>query len=492
MSSYRLTESRTRPPPLRLKNSSYTPRDSADDTANQTLLYDLPPNSSNPLLHTPVSPTNSTYNGRRSSAATVTTPTKHARHTTTTPPHPRSTTPSQSQVLRQDLDEFAANCRAMFYDQDPHAEQAVRSRLDALRPSERAQFAKLQASIRASYHSTMAARRKAEFNAHLTSTYPGCSLSPASRLDPSSRAAARERYDKFSKFVSTWCTTAFPGTTPFFEALWAVLRLQTIPIEAGGAGDKRIEWQFDDAVFREAAGKGFMLEAIDVLKGVLAFEESLQQRPQYDPPLTMSTGGFVEPRLFDPNPVDNPSATRPRAPSDPFLDTPRTIQAVSHSAFHSELEQGIPKSASSSSTATQAATPTNERDELLSPRTIAAESSLVTEGEDEDDQSFRVWVVPDLPNPEISRLLSTFPTFISNRTLPRFTVPTPPKNKRSAVKKRHQKAEPDLERGEELVDGKETLQCGTGSISVSSKNRAAGWRGNWWHNFVAWLHRFFC
>jgi hypothetical protein len=35
--------------------------------------------------------------------------------------------------------------------------------------------------------------------------------------------------------------------------LWAIMRLQVIPEELGGAGRNRIEWEFDDAVFQEAA-----------------------------------------------------------------------------------------------------------------------------------------------------------------------------------------------------------------------------------------------
>jgi len=38
-----------------------------------------------------------------------------------------------------------------------------------------------------------------------------------------------------------------------FDSLWAVMRLQVIPEELGGAGRNRIEWEFDDAVFKEAA-----------------------------------------------------------------------------------------------------------------------------------------------------------------------------------------------------------------------------------------------
>ena len=44
-----------------------------------------------------------------------------------------------------------------------------------------------------------------------------------------------------------------PGTKPFFEALWAVMRLQVLPEQLGGAGGRRIRWELDDAVFKEAA-----------------------------------------------------------------------------------------------------------------------------------------------------------------------------------------------------------------------------------------------
>lgn len=62
-----------------------------------------------------------------------------------------------------------------------------------------------------------------------------------------------ERHERFTRFVSTWANLGMPGTIPFFEALYAVLRLQSIPQSLGGAGGKRIEWEFDDAVFMEAA-----------------------------------------------------------------------------------------------------------------------------------------------------------------------------------------------------------------------------------------------
>ena len=62
----------------------------------------------------------------------------------------------------------------------------------------------------------------------------------------------------------------------FFLVLYFgfVMRLQLIPEEIGGSGRNRIKWELDDAVFKEAAGKKFMLEAVDFLKGVLGFEET--------------------------------------------------------------------------------------------------------------------------------------------------------------------------------------------------------------------------
>lgn len=163
--------------------------------------------------------------------------------------------------------------------------------LTTLPPSQRPPFARLQASVRSGYHAHVTARRNAEYHAHLSVTVPGGSLSAHSRLHPAGPAARKERYERLVIFIHTWCTLGMPGTRPFFEALWAVIRLQTLPENLGGAGSRRITWEIDDAVFQEAAyvgllwvsicsplisfvavflssGKDFMLEAINVLKGV--------------------------------------------------------------------------------------------------------------------------------------------------------------------------------------------------------------------------------
>jgi len=125
--------------------------------------------------------------------------------------------------------------------------------LTTLPPSQRPPFARLQASVRSGYHAHVSARRNAEYQAHLSVTLPGGSLSAHSRLHPNGPAARKERYERLDTFIRTWCTLGMPGTRPFFEALWAVVRLQALPENLGGAGSRRITWEIDDAVFQEAA-----------------------------------------------------------------------------------------------------------------------------------------------------------------------------------------------------------------------------------------------
>jgi hypothetical protein len=140
--------------------------------------------------------------------------------------------------------------------------------LATLPQSQRATYSRIQAAVRSQFHADAAARRNAEFRARMAAVQAGGSLAPHARADPHSPEARKERYERLEKFIANWCTTGMPGTKPFFEGLWAVLRLQTLPESLGGAGARRIEWEIDDAVFKEAAGKDFMFEAVDVFKGV--------------------------------------------------------------------------------------------------------------------------------------------------------------------------------------------------------------------------------
>ena len=140
-----------------------------------------------------------------------------------------------------------------YFNQDENSGRLMTQTLATLPPSQRAPFSRLQASMRSAYHAHINARRSAEFNAHLSATVPGGSLSPHNRADPQGPMAEKERYQRFEKFVRSWCNMGMPGTKPFFEGLWAIMRLQVVPRELGGAGRHRIQWELDDAVFKEAA-----------------------------------------------------------------------------------------------------------------------------------------------------------------------------------------------------------------------------------------------
>lgn len=140
-----------------------------------------------------------------------------------------------------------------YFSQDDAASRLMTQTLANLPPSQRAPYARLQASIRSAFHASVNSRRLAEFQAHITATQPGGSLTAHSRANSGGAIARKERYDRLEQFVRTWCTTGMPGTKPFFQALWAVMRLQVIPEQLGGAGGNRIEWELDDAIFREAA-----------------------------------------------------------------------------------------------------------------------------------------------------------------------------------------------------------------------------------------------
>src|SRR5262245_38235559 len=146
---------------------------------------------------------------------------------------------------------FIVMCR--YFEQNDHAGRQMTQTLANIPASQRAPFARLQASIRSTYQANVNSPRNAEFQAHLSATQPGGSLMPHSRANPRARTARKERYDRMSGFIRAWCTMGMPGTKPFFEALWAIMRLQVIPRHIGGAGGHRIEWEFDDAVFKEAA-----------------------------------------------------------------------------------------------------------------------------------------------------------------------------------------------------------------------------------------------
>lgn len=478
--SYRLESPRPRSPlpPLRIRSPGYVP---STLTSPTTLLYDLPQSSSqrSPPLQSPEA---LLYSPTPKSPPLPDSPTyARQRPRRTPPPGPRSATPAQ--VARHELDQFAAQCRAWYFDQDERAGHHMTQTLESLGASQRAPFSRIQANIRSAYHANTARRRKAEFRAHLSSTHPGGSLSPSSRVNPTSKAAKKERYDRFSKFLRTWCTTSMPGPRPFIQALWAIMRLQVLPEALGGAGPLRIQWEFDDAVFQESAGKEFMLEAIDVLKGVLGFEDRL-------PPSSRSQSHVQLEEVLSPTaPAPIPARScnnRPRSPSDPFLDTPALSRSVATSSSRSPA-------ASPGNTLLRSTKDEQEGDQdgLLG---ASKPSSHVSKGymhkkvsldADEDsiegEPCMRMWTMGDLDNPELQALISLFPDFISRHALPRFPIAT--KTRRRV---------PDVEEGLDITEQHKEVSCGTGRMWVGDEPRREGWRGSWWHRFTGWWRRLFC
>lgn len=467
--SYRLQTPRRQPPsPLHFDKPSFTPQSVLNAQGSQTLLYDLPSTTSMSPPTSPqskgrlISPTSSTFSGRSR-------PGRHAGPTP--PPSARNRSATPAGVAPSELETFAVHCRAWYFSQDEESGRQMTQTMSTLPSSQRAPFARLQASIRADYHRSVNTRRNAEFQAHITAMQPGGSLNAHSRADPHGSVAKKERYERMERFLLNWCTMGMPGTQPFFEALWAVLRLQVIPENLGGAGGFQIEWEFDDAVFKEAAGREFMFEAIDVLKGVLAFDEISSSKRSSNshglylesPPIHIRSQS--QPLPSDQKPLRISSTVQPkraRAPSDPFLDTPALSRSVA--------------SASSQASGNTAALLGDGIEEPASPIFEDHVTSTRADTFDEGDECMRIWTSPDLPNPELLELLKLFPSFVSRRPLPRFPQPNPP----------------DIEEGEEEGGEGKRIHFGTGSMWVSSKPRSDGWNGGWWTRFVMWWRRTFC
>ncbi|KAF6764210.1 hypothetical protein DFP72DRAFT_999263 [Ephemerocybe angulata] len=521
--SYRMQQSsRPRPSPLdfassRAPSPSYrsstilSPR-AVDDS--QTLLYDLPSPPTSPRsmgMGMGVGSRTSIGMGMGSPPTSPRSPTGFRPHSRTgtggrpTPPpsaRMRSTTPLG--FAPSELESFAEYCRAWYFHQDPKAGTLMTQTLATLPPSQKASFSRVQASIRAAYHRSVHLRRHAEFRAHLAATTPGASLSPHARADPRGAGAQKERYERFERFVCNWCTAGLPGTKPFFEALWALMRLQVIPEDLGGAGNSRIEWEFDDAVFKEAAGKDFMLEAIDVLKGVLAFEDlssskipspytshtkdtslaSIHAR-SYSQPLA-SASMSTNPNFTSATTETTSIAKRARAPSDPFLDA---SPALARGAPQAD-ERGSPFGVSGPSRSGYVGEDSEEGMGGVRRRDpFGLEDGLE---EEEPEEYMRTWIAPDLANPELLELLKLFPTFITRRPLPRFPQAGTVASGNGIGTQRRRRASSDLERGYgEGGGGEERIRVGTGAMWVGERSRADGWEGSWWVRFVLWWKRVF-
>lgn len=198
---------------------------------------------------------------------------------------------------------------------------------------------------------------------------------------------------------------------------------------------------------------------------MLGFEEYLPPRSSRHSSAPLSEDEFTLP-ISSPAPLP-PPATRPRSPSDPFLDTPAPLlsptTSTSRSRFDESSEQSTQPSPSPSFSQNRTAYPGKKLLDL-------EEDSF------DGEPHMRMWTSADLDNPELQSLISLFPDFITRQILPRF----PPA--RSNL--------PDLEGQDMAVEGKD-VTCGTGRMFVGDKQRREGWKGSWWHRFTGWWRRLF-
>lgn len=213
--------------------------------------------------------------GSRSPAATTSTSVSPSRHP---PPLPSRSQTGSPNILREgsvfgtsssyskrdggvgnpsqaDLDLFAHHCRLLYFTDRPADLSAkyISSTLAALPPSHRAQYNRIQSSIRAESHDHATRLRLTTFHALVESTHANASLTPLARAELPGPRARRERKERLARFAEQWCSKSAVGVEPFFRALYTLLRLQSLgPRSVGGAGQHRIVWEMDDAVFMEA------------------------------------------------------------------------------------------------------------------------------------------------------------------------------------------------------------------------------------------------
>lgn len=397
------------PPPLRFPPpSSRTSSPSLGPTSPTKIATYVPEPAFYDLTGTPTSPPTSPRGRIIPLASPSTSPSKRGtaaglkKIKPMPPPSRRTRSATPSGILDADLEKFAEHCRAWYYDQDEPSGALMTSTLSTVPPSQRPPYSRIQAAVRSMYHRSVQARKTAEFQAHVSATKPCNSLLPHNRSNPESEEAKKERYDRFERFVRTWATHGMPGTTPFFEALWALLSLQMLAPSAGGAGAHRIEWELDDAVFKEAAGKNFMLEAVDVLKGVLGFEET----PLTAPPPRAPTPS--EPTAIIRSALNKPPHRLPREPSDPFLDNPGLCTSASTVASDSPATPGVE-------------VPASPFEDAAYGGGGGSGSSQPGQEQDDDIPHLRRWTAPDLPNTEYAELIRCFPPFVRRRPLPHFS-----------------------------------------------------------------------
>ena len=178
-----------------------------------------------------------------------------------------------------------------------------------------------------------------------------------------------------------------------------------------------------------------------------------------------------------------PHSNRGRAPSDPFLDS-NTASSLTIHASKSSLSEGMGAVRGTEGGLKGPTPPSNSQINSLLLQSANGDHtpSLIPEANEQTD-FHRVWTLPDLSNPEFLTLISSFPSFLTRRALPRFPVDSGRRNSSNRNS--------DVESGGNLPDDREVLRIGTGSLWIGAQLRTGAWQGSWWERFIAWWRRLF-
>ncbi|EUC64379.1 hypothetical protein RSOL_440390 [Rhizoctonia solani AG-3 Rhs1AP] len=477
--------------------------------ATGELLYSIPTPGSPPVrVSRPPAPRTSVMSPRRSA------------HPQSPPPPPARSRTSISlppEPAQKELNDYEFLCRRFFFAQDEAAKLSMDAIMNKTSQYHQAKYTRVQANVRREFHLTQSLRKISEFRAHLSSEQPGCSLSPAARASPSGALARRERANKFQAFVEAQCGSA--GTQNFFIGLYAAMKLQTLPPNIGGTGEGRIEWEIDDAVFMESGGNQFMLDAIDMMKGVLGFDERpLNYRPLpcrafHQPSLFSSTNVLSNSRDMGEDPSLSEALSKPtraapprrsRAPSDPFLDPTRSSPSM-NAALSMPLP--TPEESATDLDSLGPSTPLDERGPEIPPRaSLSDQYAASTYSMDAEiflnEQQLRVWTFPPyITNPELHKLMAMFPPSITSQAVPRFK----PLAKTKQRKGKRKGAGIDIEGNPmqmglgidltgvdiDLVKERGEIRKGTGRMWIGDLMRLPGWRGTFWDTIRDWFRHLF-
>lgn len=451
------------------------------------------------------------------------------------------------------LSTFSEECKKMFYTGDPLATKNVENIIKNLPAGSKATYTKQMAIVRSQFHRDAASSRRAEVDKLLLDTLPSSIIIKAVGGDSSLSAmrsprARQERIDRLKKFISAHCVRNMVGAHPFFNSLCAVLHLMSLPARKLGSGKRRVEWDIDLALFCEAGGEPFLADSIQLLKGVLGFEDHLK-------PLVASSlrSSFATSHTFDPDEdddgaidvvighvdgddgltleerqeleVDESELTRLQQSEGPFADSSSLLVGEAYGQasglkgkatlkgrdrslsdpFLDPVPPAVPPQSSpritvsppathdSTTDQNQPATPTNDDDHHRHPhqhRRSPTQNSLDAPPPSE----IRIFRSPSyLTTPELRELIDVFPNFISVRTKSiRFDstgqLDGTGVNSSEKLNKSPSSSEPKRHRRQDRSSPSGYVGHGVIRISVFEKDQ--GWKGTFLERIKMFIYRF--